>query len=258
MERSAHQFIYGYNGKEREDFLKNMVGIFPVKIDQSKPMGVYLTDFGLPKKAELNKETSQRPLAILGEQYCYFSIATNVVDTTLNQTDERDLNKKTEKFLRVINDQYLNKNTNKINNLKELRNIFDEVRNTYLFEYEQYTKTAKLNDFIDKLPHSFIDIGIWIKQYKEMLNTNSHFALVIDHQEPISLISYQAINGLVSSRINGDIAMKVACEPNGWETYCNLNGTFVERTHDYQEINLDDSTDEHLKRLRKKYQKLMQ
>ena len=54
---------------------------------------------------------------------------------------------------------------------------------------------------------------------------------------------------LMSSRINGDISVKVVTEPDAWATFITSNGVFVEYMHDYGIIELDNSYKNDMKKL---------
>ena len=45
--------------------------------------------------------------------------------------------------------------------------------------------------------------------------------------------------------------MKIAIEPNDWEIYRDVNNQFVEVTHDYGTVELDNSYKEYMKTLTK-------
>lgn len=66
--------------------------------------------------------------------------------------------------------------------------------------------------------------------FKKMINTNSHFSLIFDRQTPVSLVSQQAINGLVTRRINSDISLNVVCERNDCKTYYDLTGMLLKQS----------------------------
>lgn len=93
----------------------------------------------------------------------------------------------------------------------------------------------------------------FIKHYKKMINSKSHISVIADYQEPIDIRSQKAINTLINSGINADISIKVVCDPNNWETYYDLNNSFIEYTHDYGTIELNDCNSKHNKRLIKKH-----
>ena len=43
--------------------------------------------------------------------------------------------------------------------------------------------------------------------------------------------------------------MKIATEPDDWETYRDVNGQFIEAVHDYGTIELDNSLEDNMRRL---------
>ena len=82
-----------------------------------------------------------------------------------------------------------------------------------------------------------------------MINNNSYFCIIVDYQKDMSLTSMKAINSLISSRINSDISMKIACEPIKWLSYYSLNNDLIENIHDYDIIELDNNYSEYVKSL---------
>ena len=88
---------------------------------------------------------------------------------------------------------------------------------------------------------------MFVRLYKEAMNMKSYFGIIFDKQTPLMPSSTQAINNLIGSRINGDISVKVAIEPDDWETYRDSNGQFVEATHDYGTVELDNSSKTYMK-----------
>lgn len=251
MGQSRHQFLYGYNGKDREKFLKDMAKKYPVELDKSNPIGIYLDCIGLPKIPQTNNDINEITLSTFSREYCLFSIITNLLDTTFNQVEKKDLNERSIVLLNRINHLHIDDELLYAKNLQELNDILNESKNTYAVEYEKYVRSGNFNNFIASIRIKFINFDMFIRYYKQMINTESYIGIIVDHQEPIALKSQQAINGLVGSRINADISMKVACEPDNWDTYYDLNGTLVEYIHDYGTAELDDSNHVYTKRLKK-------
>lgn len=91
---------------------------------------------------------------------------------------------------------------------------------------------------------------MFIGQFKSAINNGSYFGVIIDNQSDIALSSTKAINGLVAGRINKDISMKIATEPDGWDSYHEVSGQVIQRTDDYGTIELDDSHSKYLKKLK--------
>ncbi|NLA33151.1 MAG: hypothetical protein GX864_04360, partial [Mollicutes bacterium] len=104
---------------------------------------------------------------------------------------------------------------------------------------------------IDNLKISFIYLDILLSQYKKMLNNDSHFNLIIDNSERVSIYSYLAINSLVGSRINRDLSLKVITDLASWPTYETYNNQLVEAIHDYGVVELDNNLKEQILKLKK-------
>lgn len=250
MGQSRHQFIYAYNGQERTGFLKKLALKYPIILDKSRPMGIYLEEIGIPKSDKSMEGLDKIALSAFHREYFYFLVASGIVDTSFKQISEQDLECRTKEFLNRVNKLMLNKAHTSISSLQELKIILNEVKQAYLFNYEQYIASGQLKSFVDNLPISFLWLDKFVELYKKMLNNNSYFAILIDHQKPINSLSYRAINSLVASRINADLSMKVICEPKSWGSHCDFNGNFIENVHDYGTVELDDSFKEHMKKLK--------
>lgn len=65
----------------------------------------------------------------------------------------------------------------------------------------------------------------------------------------MSLESYKAINNLIGSRINRDVSVNILTEPDTWKTYVDQQGQFIESTHDYENVEYDDSSRKHLMKM---------
>jgi hypothetical protein len=99
------------------------------------------------------------------------------------------------------------------------------------------------------MPMMFIDIEEFIKNIKGMLHNNAHIAAFLDVKGHVSDYSISAVNSLISSRINGDLSVKVVCGENDWKNYFTLNGEFIERVHDYDVEYIKNDEKEDVKKL---------
>ena len=251
MGQSRHQFIYGFKGQERADFLKATALSYPVDLDKSNPVGIYIDNIGLPEIKDITVELDDITLSALSREYCYFSIASKIMDTIMEQVDNKDLFSRESKFLDNINRLFINKFHKPIEDLKVLRTILVEAKQAYYFEYEKFVACGELKDFTINLPISFMMLEWFIEYSKKMLNTSSYFGIIIDYQSPISIKSQQAINSLIGSRINSDLSIKVACEPLEWKSHYDFNGNPIQSVHDYGTVEIDDCYKEHMKKLKK-------
>ena len=59
MDTSRHQIIYGYNTKERHQFLQELEESYPVKTSSNIPIAIYMEDYILskPNKKQSDYET---------------------------------------------------------------------------------------------------------------------------------------------------------------------------------------------------------
>lgn len=95
----------------------------------------------------------------------------------------------------------------------------------------------------------------YMRKFKTLINNSSYFALIIDQRENMPIVSQKAINGYVTRRITSYFSMKVACDPNEWLTYYDLEGEMAEEPHDYTNIELDNSLQNQIKQRKKEFYK---
>lgn len=215
---SRHQFIYGRNGEERKEFLQNIVSKFPIILDASSPIGIYIFDKGLPEINIDKEKLDYIAINVFYERYLDYLISSSIMDTTLDQIDGIILKKRSEEFLLKINRFFGNKETKAISSLREFKCILEEIRDIYYCEFVKYINSGNMYDFSKDLRIKYINIEAFIVLYKKMINTQSHLSVIFDQQQLLSNGSQKAINRLVGCRINSDLSMKIACEPEEWKT----------------------------------------
>lgn len=244
--QSRHQFIYGYNGDKRKEFLKNIASKNPIVLDKDQPGFIYLEDFSLPNTSPNTKNAFQ--LSSISREFLNFEIAYSLLINSQTQIGKRLLDERADKLLSAINRLFLNKSFEDIKSLDELISILKDVRNFYQEKYIQLSEESKLN--IGSLPIPFIDIEAFVNYFKKMLNNNSYFGLIFDQQKKIPTISQQAINGIITRRINHNLSVKVASQPNEWN-YLDLNGLLAESVHDYGTVVIDECFGSYTKSLKR-------
>ena len=79
MDQSRHQFIFGYDGAQRKQFLENMASNYPIVLDKASPMAIYLTEYGLPKIPVCDSELSDCKIYSISREFLYFSIASYII-----------------------------------------------------------------------------------------------------------------------------------------------------------------------------------
>jgi len=252
MNQSRHLFIYGYDGTQRKQFLENMAREYPVVLDKNYPMGVYIKEYGLPKISRTDKDINNGKIAIISSRFLYLSIAIDILLKSKQTNDLDSLNERLKKLIETLNKYSMNKNYNPIADLDDLIKILTESKEFYKKCYIEYYGKGDESLSINDTPLPFIQIDMFVEQLKWALKNKSYFGIIIDKQEDIAITSTHAINNLVGGRINSNISMKIATEPDKWDSYVDSNGEFVQESHDYGIIELDDSLPKYLKRNREK------
>ena len=247
MEQSRHLFIYGYNNKHRSEFLKMLENDYPLIADSDKPVALYFDFLGIPEIDDDSKDRDRYLIHAASREYLSFAIATKILERSL-EFDRTILDSRLSRLLNLMN---RNKNVGHAE-IETALDLFKEIKTSRDFYYESYINYVKglIERFsIDDVTIPFLQLEMFVRLYKKAMNINSYFGIIFDKKSPIAIPSTQAINNLIGGRINGDMSVKVAIEPNDWETYRDVNGQFVEAIHDYGTVELDDSLKKHMKTL---------
>lgn len=249
MNQSRHLFMFGYNSQDRSKFLKSLETDYPYTADFSKPIALYFDSFGLPK-AELDiRSMDIYMLQSMCREYLAFLVASKILSKTIRFNDT-NLDDKLSWLISLTN---INRNPNYAEIVSPL-DLLREFNVTRDFYYENYIKYV--NGLIESIPIAdvsipFLDLEMFVNQYKRCMNMQTYFGVLFDKKSELSVFSIQAINNLIGARINSDISVKVAVEPDNWETYCGVNGQHIEPTHDYGIVELDDSYGTYTRKLMK-------
>lgn len=239
--QSRHQFIYGENGERREGILKGIVNDNPIVCDVNEPGSIYLDNNYLVGGESVYQLDSYRKLAIAREQFS-FAVCGKLLEEALSL----DINARSDEFLSRMNRLFVD-NGQSIDDLDSLVRVLYQARDFYRDGYKTYLETGVFPS-LEGLPIRFMELDSFMHYYKKLLNNKSYFSVIVDQQKPISSLSKRAINDVVGKRINADISMKVACQPDEWETYYDLSGQFVQSVHDYGVVELDDSLNQYVKK----------
>ena len=252
MNQSRHLFIYGYNSVQRKQFLKSMSQEYPIILDQTSPMAIYLDEYGLPKIQPSNGELNKNKIDLISSEFLYFSIIENILLKLKENNDLDILNERIKKLIETLNIYSMNRDFSQITDLDDLIRILTQSKEFYKKCYIEYYGNGQETLSINDIPLPFIQFDIFVKQLKEALKNDSYFAIIIDKQRDISITSIYSINSLIGGRINKDVSMKIVTEPDKWDSYRDSNGQLIECVHDYGTIELDDSLSKHLQRIRRK------
>lgn len=251
VEYAWHQFLYGYNGEKRAEFLQSMVDTHPIKMDSSDVAAVLISDYSLPK-FENPMKCDKYQVSTIAREYMSFVLVEAIVEQTIKQIELDKLNDRMKSFIKNVNRLMMNPGFEDVQDISELLGILKESKKFYNEEYVKLLQTGSFQGNIASLKINFIDLNTFIHYYKKALNMRSHFSVIIDQQVVGARVSQQAVNGIITKRCTGDISMKVACQPEEWKTYSDLNGMYAESVHDYSGVELDDCYAKYVKELRKK------
>lgn len=252
MRESRHQFIYGYNGKEREEFLKETVGAYPITVDLSNPIGIYICDKGLPELPQKREKYDEILVASYNRRYLDYLIALNVVDIAIQQIDERILADRSKEFFERVNTLFVSREGAEVTNLVELFGMLKEGKELCYDKYIEYINEENINKSYYEPPIEITMMEHFIEYFKRMINITSYLCIIFDQQYLLSRDTQKAINNYVGFRINANMSMKIACEPAEWKTYYNQNGVLVEKSHDYGCVELDNSHRDYMEKIKKK------
>ena len=240
MNDSWHLFLYGYANKHRSEVLESLEKDYPLIPDSDKPVALYFNSLGIPKIDDDFSEKDRFLMEFSNREFIYFTIATKILEKSM----VFDINMLNERLARLIS---------LVNNGKSVEQLLGEVKRTRDFYYENYLKYVK--GLIGEIPIAelklpYIDLTMFAMRYKECMNMSSHFTVIFDKQSPLSIHSVREINTLIGSRITGDISIRVAIEPDKWESYYDSYNGRIECPHDYSTLELDDSYQKYMKSLR--------
>ena len=245
MEQGRHLFIYGYKNEQRSDFLKGLESGYPIIADSDKPAALYFDSLGIPEMNIDLKGKDTLLIHVSSREYLSFAVAAKILERSMD-FDKTGLDRRLSELIGLINSD---KNMG-FAEIQTVEDLLKEIKISRDFYYESYIKYVKgliASISIDDIAIPFLELDMFVRLYKEAMNMKSYFGIIFDKQTPLMPSSTQAINNLIGSRINGDISVKVAIEPDDWETYRDSNGQFVEATHDYGTVELDNSSKTYMK-----------
>lgn len=247
MEESRHQFIYGYEGKERTEFLKSLEIEYPVKVNVKSPMAIYMENYSLPKVEITNEDVDKLKLNQIYREYFNISIISNIIEKIINQKDLNINDDKLNAFLQQVSVFTADKSL--FGSLELFFSELNESLDFYLrYHHELLEGNAPLPNFSEiKVP--FIMPELLVPKIKKMLNNDSYFGVIIDKNDDVQINTIRAINDYVTSRINRDLSMQIACEPDKWTTYYDFNGNRADSIHDYGEVEFDNSSSVYIKKI---------
>ncbi len=245
MDTSRHQIIYGYNTKERHQFLQGLEESYPVKTSSNIPIAIYMEDYILSKP---NKKQSDYETISAAGEFLEFTIIENIISKILSSGLKLD-EKSQADFVTRITSLFGNRKHEQLTNIKRLKELRRALLESKNFYRERYLQEDKENLSIDNLIIPFITAESVVPKVKTLLELDSYFGLIFDITNSISPLSAITINNYIGKRCNADLSIKLACDATSWPTYCSLNGQ-IDAIHDYGTVELDDCVKEYTKKMK--------
>lgn len=245
MDTSRHQIIYGYNTKERHQFLQELEESYPVKTSSNIPIAIYMEDYILSKP---NKKQSDYETISAAGEFLEFTIIENIISKILSSGLKLD-EKSQADFVTRITSLFGNRKHEQLTNIKRLKELRRALLESKNFYRERYLQEDKENLSIDNLIIPFITAESVVPKIKTLLELDSYFGLIFDITNSISPLSAMTINNYIGKRCNANLSIKLACDATSWPTYCSLNGQ-IDAIHDYGTVELDDCVKEYTKKMK--------
>lgn len=245
MDTSRHQIIYGYNTKERHQFLQELEESYPVKTSSNIPIAIYMEDYILSKP---NKKQSDYETISAAGEFLEFTIIENIISKILSSGLKLD-EKSQADFVTRITSLFGNRKHEQLTNIKRLKELRRALLESKNFYRDRYLQEDKENLSIDNLIIPFITAESVVPKVKTLLELDSYFGLIFDITNSISPLSAITINNYIGKRCNADLSIKLVCDATSWPTYCSLNGQ-IDAIHDYGTVELDDCVKEYTKKMK--------
>lgn len=249
MEQSRHLFVYGYNTDYRSQFLQSIEYDYPIIVNSNKPVALYFDNFSISEIDYHSEDKNRFLIEAISREYMHFTIASKLLERTL-ELDKNFINDRLSRLIYLVNK---NKNNSfpEIETIEDLLREMKKSRDFYYQNYIDYVKGLIKNIPIDDISIPFIQLETFVSKYKTLMNIDSYLGIILDKKTQLAIPSVQVINNLIGGRINKDISIKLAIEPNDWETYIDVNGQLIEATHDYGTVELDNSYKMYMRTLKR-------
>lgn len=257
MGQSRHQILYSENTQKRRFFLQQAVEEYPIKIGQSSPSTVYISSQEFIPDTSIDSNTCDRvQLQSAANEQVEFTIACHILKKILENCPNIEETKKTE-FLKIATRIFSAKNNKFIGSLEELLEEFKKSQEFYRIYFLAATKNLQGPD-LKSITIPFMNLDAFLRYTKQMLENDSYFGIIIDHDSDISVFTCRAINSIVNRRCNKDISIKIATGADDWPTYKDQTGSLIEATHDYESVDLDGSLKTYTERQKELFLKKFQ
>lgn len=217
LKECRHQFIYGSN--------KDIIEL----LNSENLSFCYINSLNLPD-LDKNNNVDKIMMKAISREYLNFIVVYELVNKLNNYSlTDNQLNILLSSFGCIDN----------INSLKQLLVLLEQSKDFYKNNYISLCAGNQINCDINSLSIPFVDLVMFVKDYKKIINYNSYICIFFNETLTSRLLK-QAINSLIYSRINTDVSVKVICDSNKWDVYYDLDGNMLENMHDYGIVQLDN------------------
>ena len=231
--RPTHKFIYGKK-ENRESYFKKLDETYKFNSDTCMPVGVYINDTGL--EICRNKLCTKENVEFFNSRYFEINVMYYIIDKLIKELPINVLENLQEEILRPFN--YCAKL--KFTSLEELRCELLKIRQNYIEEYHHYLKTGITTNFVDNLRIFIVLIEQIIRNLKSVVPNLDYISLFLDKGDNYNFIYMQIINFYIGARSNGFFNVNVVCDsPNDWPILVDINGNNIQRTHDFESIDME-------------------
>lgn len=231
--RHTHKFIYG-SKESRESYFKKLDETYKFSSDTCMPVGVYINDSGL--EICRNELCDKENVEFFNSRYFEINVMYHIIDKLIKELSKSKIQSLQEDILRPFN--YCAKP--RFATLEELRNELLKVKKSYIEEYNCYLKTGITTDFIDNLRIFIILLEQVLRNLKNIVPNIDYISLFLDKNDSYSIIYTQIINFYIGARSNGIFNINVICDsPNDWPTLIDINGNIIQRSHDFESIDMN-------------------
>ncbi|MDE5630067.1 MAG: hypothetical protein K2G03_07525 [Bacilli bacterium] len=246
--RPEHHFVYGENNEARMHLLRELEEKYPLAIDSLMPSITYVSDIGLPKmpiKATLEKY----PIDLVCQEYIAYSIAQSLISQILNSKSYEEIAYRSRDLFSLLNNFYFKIDGLTVRDYEELGYLIERVKVSFKEHYESFCRTGEIKSPII----TSFSLMTLLENMSVILNNAANNIIILDNQEPINEVCYQAINSLISDIHPSTTSINVATSFDDCESYYTFAGHFINYRDDYQVIDLDGNYKRAQDTLMKKY-----
>ena len=249
-----HQFIYSYDDENRESFLNSIKEDYKISPDNDGPIAIVVEDFGLPKTKIQNINVNDKRTAIMAKEYLSLVIVEEIMKQILESYTGDNRESVVWGTIRWLNRVDKNPRKPYTTTEEELFNMFKEGKDFYNELYTSYLKGLPYDKTIDDIYLPFIAFEYFTDAFVRRID-KPYISIFINNKsnKEFAMESYRAVNSLISNTGNLTATIKVVTDSEKWPTSCDLNMEYIQNVHDYDYIELDDSYEKHIEKIRKKF-----